>query len=292
MKKLILLISFFLSVTAFSAYPSDQCHIIYGMWSIYKPYEWVNDHKQPNGMNVDLLKALTSAAGCTYEIVAGNYKDNLRKLESGEIDMMSISPVRSANSFAAPIPTSIVLYRYIFTRTNMPYLTNIDELKNKTVLVVKNTYSHSFLVEHGSEYNIHIIAYDTSPEAMQALSDGVGDALLSTMELALNSANQIGVKNIRSSFIPNVPAIYGFSVNKNNKELYEKMLVAMEEIKRSGVYFEIIKKWHIRDISTPSWYYYTLIALAAVIVAAFIILIWNKMLKKQVQRKTASLSSL
>ncbi|WP_164885354.1 ATP-binding protein [Geovibrio thiophilus] len=262
------------------------------MWSIYKPYEWLNDHRQPVGMNVDLLKALTKAAGCSYEIVSGNYKDNLRKLESGEIDMMSISPVRSANRFAAPIPTSIVLYRYIFTRTDMPYLTNMDQLKGKTVLVVKNTYSHSYLVEHGDEYNIHIVTYDTSPEAMRALSDGVGDALLSTMELALNSAYQIGVKNIRSSFIPNVPAIYGFCVNKNNKELFEKMLKAMEEIKRNGVYFEIIKKWHIRDISTPSWYYYTLIALAAVIIAAFIILIWNKMLKKQVQRKTASLSSL
>lgn len=292
MRKLVLLISFFLSVSVFNSYPSDDCHIIYGMWSIYKPYEWLNDHKQPKGMNVDLLKALTDAAGCTYEIVPGNYKDNLHKLESGEIDMMSISPVRAANKFAAHIPTSIVLYRSIFTRTDMPYLTNMDELRGKTVLVVKNTYSHSYLVEHGDEYNIRTVTYDTSPEAMQALSDGEGDALLSTMELALNSAYQIGVKNIRSSFIPNIPAIYGFCVNKNNNELYEKMLKAMEEIKRNGVYFEIIKKWHIRDISTPSWYYYTLIALAAVIVAAFIILIWNKMLKKQVQRKTASLRSL
>jgi polar amino acid transport system substrate-binding protein len=213
------------------------------MWSIYKPYEWLNDHKQPKGMNVDLLKALTDAAGCTYEIVPGNYKDNLHKLESGEIDMMSISPVRAANKFAAHIPTSIVLYRSIFTRTDMPYLTNMDELRGKTVLVVKNTYSHSYLVEHGDEYNIHTVTYDTSPEAMQALSDGEGDALLSTMELALNSAYQIGVKNIRSSFIPNIPAIYGFCVNKNNNELYEKMLKAMEEIKRNGVYFEIIKKW-------------------------------------------------
>lgn len=276
------------STSSFGA--DSECHIIYGLFENYRPYEWIDEDGQAVGMNIDLLKALSRESGCSYEIVADTWNNMLEELESGNIDMMSISPTSETEKFSLPLTQSIVLYRYIFSRTDAPSYQDLDSLAGKTVSVIKGSYSDKQLTEMAEANGMEILRYPSHEYALKALSAGTGDAFVSTLVAAGNVLKDKAISNIRSTGFPILPSTYGFAVNKSNTELYVRLNSAMDRVKARGEYFDIVRQWSMTEDSSAKWVKYVFWALGILAVIFVFVMLWNKSLYYNVRKKTASLN--
>ena len=265
-----------------------SCNIVYGLrLEPYKPYEWIDD-KGPHGMNIDLLKAIAKQAGCSYEIVTASREVMLKKLQTGEISMLSISPDEITGKFVTHIPQSIVIYRCVVNRQKDPYIPDVTAWRGKTVLVIKDSYSDNYLTGEQKKLGIKIVRLNTHAELVENLDNGKGDFFIASLPSIMNLQKN---DNLKINGLPIMPAIYGFAVRKDNSELYERLNSAMNEIKSNGDYFDIMHKWTSPE-RKPFYIKYFIIALILGAFVTTLILLWNKSLHYQVRRKTASLNNL
>jgi signal transduction histidine kinase/ABC-type amino acid transport substrate-binding protein len=265
-----------------------ECNIVYGLrLEPYKPYEWIDEDGIALGINIDLLKALSKLTGCSYEIISETRQEMLAKLESGGISLMSIAPDDNADRFAAYISHFTVIYRYAVNRNADSPVRYLEDLRNKTILVLKGSYTDNYLTGRTGDYGLNILRYDTHTEMAEDLRNGTGDMLIASLPSIMNLSE---MSDLRINDLPLMPSVYGFAVNKSETELYAKLEHAMNKLKESGEYFDIMRKWYHQSVPFI-WYYviYPLAGLGAVIV---IILLWNKSLQIKVKKKTASLNNL
>lgn len=286
MKYLIILL---FALCSFGAYAQESCNIIYGLRADpYKPYEWVDDKGAPQGMNVDLLQRMAKKAGCTYTITTGERDELLDKLKNNEITMMSMSPIPQTDQFAAYIEQSVVIYRYAANRIDDPPIEDMEDWRNKTILFMKGSYTDSYLQRHKDEYNLELMGYQNHEDMVEDYLAGKGDFFVASLPSILSLPRHYEIKICG---YPMMPTIYGFAMNKVNSALYTRLNSAMEELKASGDYFEIMKKWS-RSQDTPLWHKYIIPIVLSVILMIILILLWNKSLHMRVQQKTASLNNL
>lgn len=285
---------FFIFILTFLLVPvslfaqEKSCNIVYGLrLEPYKPYEWMDD-KGPHGMNIDLLKAIAKQAGCSYEIVTASREVLLKKLQTGEVSMLSISPDEVTSKYVTHIPQSIVIYRYVVNRQKDPYIPDMSAWRGKTVLVIKDSYSDNYLSGEQRKLGIKIIRLNTHSELVENLENGRGDFFVASLPSIMNLQKN---DNLKINGLPVMPAIYGFAVQKDNNELYDRLNKAMDETKANGDYFEIMHKWTSPE-KKPFYIRYILPALALGAFVTALILFWNKSLHYQVRRKTASLNNL
>ena len=280
---------FIVLMSAESAYADKECRIIYGLFDKYRPYEWLDGEGQARGMNIDLLKAVSRRTGCTYEIVSGSFQEMLDKLKNGEITMMSVSPTTYTDSFCIYPAHSIVMYRYSFQRAGTPYIRNLQELKGKTVFVIRGSFSDNALTNLSGDGLFQIERYPSHYAAIKSLAGGKGDVFISTMTAAMNVIpDDLQFENIRGGVLPFLPSIYGFAVNEKNVELFKIVDGAMEQMKENGEYFEIVKRWSISKDNSV-WIKYAALSIGILIFIIFAALLWNKSLYMQVKKKTAHL---
>ena len=286
MKYLILLLFI---VFPIAIYAQENCNITYGLRSDpYKPYEWIDENGVPQGMNIDLLRQMTQIAGCTYTIVTGEREDLLDKLKNNEITMMSMSPTMQSDEFAAYIEQSVVIHRYVVNRADAPSINDMEDWRGKTVLFMTASYTDSQLQKLKDEYDLNFISYQNHEDLVEDFLAGKGDFFVASLPSILSLSQKYDLK---LNGYPIMPTIYGFAMNKNNAVLYAKLNSAMEELKASGDYFEIMKKWS-RSQDTPTWYRYIMPIVLTIVLLIIFILLWNKSLHMRVQQKTASLNNL
>lgn len=269
---------------------SIECHIIYGAFDLYKPYEFLDSNGNFVGINIDILKGAAREAGCTYEIVSGPWSSMVEKLKDGNIDLMTLSPTDKTDQFAAYIPQSVVLYRYAFNRTGSDYIYSLGDLENKSVLVIKDSYSDNQLTRISEKYRFDIFRYPNHEKALKSLSAGTGDVFISTMVSAMNVLDDELDTIISTSGAPFLPSPYGFALNKNNKELYNKVSSAMDKLTKNGTYFKIINRWTVKS-DNSEWIKYIMLFAGVAGLVVLSILAWNKSLHQKVQKRTMSLNN-
>lgn len=89
-----------------------------------------------------------------------------------------------------------------------------------------------------------MLKFGTDPEAVQALVAGQADAEMADFPVAAYSVQQSGGK---LEIVPNQiePAPYGIAVRKSSTPLRDALQKALNELKKSGKYDEILKKWNL-----------------------------------------------
>lgn len=268
----------------------DDCFIVYGLRENYKPYEWVDENGTPRGMNVDLLKATASRAGCGYKIVTYKWKEILDLLKKGEITMISSSLTPDRGAYLVQLPHSMVLYRYFFNRIDSPYINDLEDLRGKTVLILAGGAGGEFISSVSKQYDLKIKQYSDHANMIKALSLNEGDAVISSLVGVMNVLEDMPYPNIRITGYPFLSSVFGFLLNKKDTELYRTLDISMTELKTDGTYFEILKKWSVNDGSKYEWYKYASLATGIFSVIFLIIILWNKALQRQVKKKSESLN--
>ena len=263
--------------------------ITVGMDSNYPPWEFIDENGHPAGFNVDITKAIARELNLNIIFYAGDWADMQTMLQRGDIDViqgMFYSLNRAVyNDFTTPY---INASQIVVTRKHDSVVIDSEEdLKNMTVLVQKADIMHEYAEELGIE---HIITYETTEAALSDLVDCKGDcALLNRIQamylIKKNRWNELALGiHLRDHE-------YCYAVYKDNNHMLTIFDEGLNIIRQSNEYRHIKSKW----FSTYESFLITpLIRIIGIfitigIIALTIVITWNYLLKKRIERAKGEL---
>ncbi len=264
----------------------------------YYPYTFVNKKGLPDGFSVDLINAVTKVMGMNLEIKVNTWERARQLLETGAIDllpMMAYSKERD-KVFDFSVPHTIA-YDAFFTKRDGKSLNTIEDIKGKTVIVMKGDQAHDYLRSSGLIDSGHLILIKSLPEALRLLSLGQGDAALMPKLVGLMLMKDLNLTNLTQSpvVIESYNRPFSFAVKEGNLLLLERLGQGLSIIKKNGQYREIYHKWfgalEMQELPLKAVLKYIVGLLLVLLLIGGALALWSFSLRKLVALRTRNLES-
>lgn len=257
----------------------------------YPPYEYLNSKGQPEGFNVDVIRAVAKVMGLDIKISLGQWDEVRGQLERGEIDvlMAMFNTKERDKKLDFSIPHFMASYA-VFVREDSS-IQSIGDVKNKKIIVHSGGVGHDYVKENnlGSQ----IITKGDWEETLQALSQGVGDCAIVARVHGINQINKSKLNNVKAVGPPIIQRKYAIAVKEGDSSLLAKLNEGLFIIKTSGVFKEIYDKWFagidIEPLSfnnTLKYLGWIVLPLLSLVLVGFL---WSWSLRKKVSKKTIEL---
>ncbi|UZE96464.1 ATP-binding protein [Alkalimarinus alittae] len=257
----------------------------------WPPFEFIDDDGNYAGMVSDIIKLIESRLDYRFDIDhKDNWNETLESLvdrEIGGITAIAKTPQReelmlfSEPYFSFPIVLVI--------REGMGFITDLRELKNERVGVVKGYASYDYLIINHPELNIQGV--NSVTEGLRMLSDGELDVFVSNIPSVSHLIKSLGLYNVRLTSI--TPYVYDLriGVNVDYPELVPIINKAIASIPQQAL-DDIYKDWVFKDMNAQVDYR---IVRRIALISIFVIGIfwyWNRKLSKEVSDRIASENAL
>ncbi|HAM38494.1 MAG TPA: amino acid ABC transporter substrate-binding protein [Elusimicrobia bacterium] len=218
----------------------------------YVPFEYKNEKKEIVGFDVDIAKKLAEKLGARLNIREYKWDDLLLVLKNGEVDIVISGMTRTLKraldvNFTEPyFETGIVVL--INTKyNNFVHCEKLcDALNNKTlkVAVVNNTTGEDLVRKKLPD--VTIIEFDGEEEASNALLTGRIDAFAFDKPFAdylVAKHPDLAILTEQLSY-----EYYSFAVAKGDPDFLRWLDYYISDLKLSGEYDTIYKKWFKENI--------------------------------------------
>lgn len=210
----------------------------------YAPFEYMNNQQQPEGFDIDLMKAIGEDMGYQVKFEAAAFDGLIPALGAGKYDTV-ISAMTITDERAKTVQFSNKYFQatqYIAVKKGSSIKTEAD-LKGKKIGVQVATTGQEVVEKMG----ITPQKYDTTPDAMNDLINGGVDAVVADSPVVLYFIKQNPDKNIVA--IPGnfAKEYYGIALKLDDKALGDKVNASLKKLMDNGKYNEIYKKWFNAD---------------------------------------------
>lgn len=209
----------------------------------FKPFSYMNDDLTLSGFDIEVGEAIAKEMGLKPVQKRIKFKGIVEGVKTGRADAAvashTINPQRSKHvSFSTP-------YYYsgpqIFTRPDSDIKT-VDDLAGKEVAVAKgSTYADT-----AAEYTDKIKTYDSDITALQALSSGRHDAVITDFVTGKNAAKE-GFEIKEQQLIER--SEQAIVLPQDNPKLLKRVNEALEQLRQDGTLSEISIKYFGEDIT-------------------------------------------
>lgn len=221
-------------------FPKNKVFIVKGD-HYYPPYEFINEQGEPDGFNIELFKKIADDLGLKYVLQLDQWAKVRDEIESGKIDVVTGAIVSNdrAKKVVFGLPHSMMTNGLFVQRGSN--IQSLNDLTNKTIAVQQADYMHDYL------YKLNITPFlrltNSQLEALQLVNDGkCAAAVVGNFQgSGIIKKHQLENVVLRSSDLPSQP--YAMAVSKGNEELLMILDKGLLNLKESGVYDELYKKW-------------------------------------------------
>lgn len=281
MKTRIIIIALVL-LHALNGYAEESRKIIIRGDNSFPPYEFINEKGEPDGFNVDLVRAVMEELGLPYDLQLGDWSEMLLLFENKDIDLITgvaKSEIPDDRFFLSKAHSYV---DYIFVcRKNAP-IRNVRELSQKSIIVQRHSLPYRKLRE--MHYEANLIVVNNMMEGLRMLSEGEGDVAIcpdNTAQYIIYKEGLTGL-GIADSNWP----LREFCFASSDSELLEKINGAMLSLRKNGIYDRIHRKWLGEKLvlSIPLWLYFLLGALLLTALLLFIFVSFYKERAKKGER--------
>lgn len=210
----------------------------------WPPMEFLDDNKQIVGYDVDFLKAVAAEVGLEAEFRMTAWDGIFAGIAAGNYDVIAsavtITPERQ-KAFAFSVPYYDVQQIVVLRKGD----TAPDFAALKGRVIGGQIGTTGIFVAQKSGVDMTIREYDSVGLAMQDLLSSRIDAVICDSPVALYYANQKeGFANHLSiAFRTEATESFGFVVQKNRKDLVERLNKGIEAVRAKGIEAELIRKW-------------------------------------------------
>jgi len=257
----------------------------------YPPFEYLDNNGEPQGFNVDIIKAVAKVTGINIRIILGPWENVRDQLEKGEIDlligMFKTEERMKKADFTIPHFTSTYI---IFTQKGSK-IKSFDDLSGKKILVQSGDLGHDYVIEQNLD--AAIITKQDWDSVLKALNAGEGDAAVAAMLQGTIQIVKYNLNNVVPLTEPLIQRGYSIAVPKGEAALLATLNEGLNILKTTGEYDEIYEKWfgiyddRFSPLQSLKIMIFVSVLLLLIIFAAYI---WNWNLKKQVRIKTGELT--
>ena len=268
-----------------------KTHVVIGTAEDNPPFSWRDYNGRPTGFLVDLTEAVSKRTGMVCDLKMYERDTMRHALETGEIG--AVNGMRYTLdrdlyfNFSEPV---LVVYNTIFVWDEEKKIYNLKSLRGRKVLVERGDIMHEFILSQ--KLGINLILAKRMRDMIKLLSLHRGEAAVLPRLPALYYMKALAVDNIKEAGKPFEPLELCFAVKDGNKALLDKINQGLLEVKSSGQYDSIKKKWLSpleprREIGD---YLFYLGATGGLFLFVILFLwIWNWTLSREVRHKTESL---
>jgi two-component system sensor histidine kinase/response regulator len=254
----------------------------------WPPVEYFDAEGKLAGITSDNTRILSGKMGTRFEAVGDlSWSEVLQQARQGKIDIISaIAKSEERAEYLLFTEPYLKLPMVIVTRDDAPVIEGIQDLLGKTIAVMEDYITHSYLKR---DYpNQQLLLFGTLGEALQAVDNGKADALIENSAAVNLARNELGLTRLTVAAITPYAYELSFGVRKDWPELIpilEKILASITQREK-----QIIKeKWvNIRFQKQIDWQLLIGISLTIVLIAGgivTIILISNRRLAREVVKR-------
>lgn len=286
------LISVLCSTGLYAATAELNKTVIIGGDYNYPPYEFLDESGVPSGYNVELTTAIAEVMGMEVEFYFDSWANVRGALAAGKIDALQgiVNSPQRREIFDFSPPHAII-HQSIFARRGGEQAISLAQLTDREVVVQKNGIMHDYLLQNN--VGAHLKTVDTHADALRHLAAGKYDYALVANLPGLYLGQELGLSNIVPVGKPFQAQQYGYAVLKGNDALLAQFSEGLAILINTGRQQQIYNKWlgPLQEQGLP-WRQYGKIA---AILSALLLLvlggtvIWNRMLRRQVDKRTAEL---
>jgi polar amino acid transport system substrate-binding protein len=221
----------------------------------YPPYNYFADGNKPAGFDVELMAALSKAAGLKAEVLDTRFENLIIGVRGSQFDVIAstlyVKPERAKQIDYIPyMKTGVSI---AVTTAGRNAFAKAEDLCGHTVGSIKG----AAWLEKLAALNegvckgkpIDSREFPTSPETTQALLSGGVDAQLEDSAVLQDTVTKLGGRVKITSKENLYPVVVGFGVRKGNDALAATLRKAMATLQANGSYDALLKKF---NVSKPS----------------------------------------
>ncbi len=160
------------------------------------PFEYLEADGKYKGIASDYIKLLNDRLGLDMRVVPNlKWVEVIEKSKKQEIDILPCVGMTSERlSYLNYSKPYITFQRVVITRTDFPFITGLDELRDFKVAVQANSAHDGFLKDNSS---LVPLRFDTLQESLIAVSTGKADAFIGNLASSTYWIRQLNLTNLK-----------------------------------------------------------------------------------------------
>ncbi|MBI9090961.1 MAG: transporter substrate-binding domain-containing protein [Desulfobacterium sp.] len=264
------------------------------------PLVYIDDKGSPKGVFVDLIEAIAQEEGWTVAYAKGTWNEGLEKVRNGRIDLMTAVMHLPRRDAFLDFPKASVfnIWGQLYIHKDAK-ISGIFDMEGKTVGVLNGGANGENFIGLLGKLGIpcEVIPFDSQEATAEAISQKRVDAGVFTNIHGYNYQQSHPLKATQIVFDP---SFLKYAVAEaSNQQLVSTIDAYLSKWKsdQNSVYHRIIEKHLGRSESKkiPGWVWWLASAgagtLGFTLVAAFILVVFNKKLKTDVMQATQDLKT-
>ena len=257
----------------------------------FPPIEFIDENNKFSGIAADYIALLSKKIGLRIELVyPDNYADAMRKFILNEFDIFAcISKTVTRSEYMVFTTPYLKLPVVIIVRKNENRYTSLEDLKGKEVAVVSAYSVLDYIVNQYPEIKIDPVPDVSS--GLKKVSFGLVDAFVGNLATISHNIEKETIANLKVAGETRYKYISGIAVHKDLpilKNIIEKGLSAISEEERQHIFDKWIRLERKTLFETKKFWYTIAGTLCFVFIIA--VLVWNRSLKHQVDKRTSRLN--
>lgn len=266
--------------------------IYYAPDPIFAPVEFIDDSGEVKGISPEYLEWISDHSDLTIETVKyKTWPQILQQVSEGKVDIVTAAktPGRTENMIFTE--QFLELSNTILVREDYP-----DAVREYDLQSMKTAVLESYAVQDYLEIkypNIRLTTYDSAEQALKDLSFGSIDALVIDIAQGSHFISRLNLTNLRSAGDIDFNYYLSFGIRQDYAPLagiLDKLLDSMPESEKN----RIRSNWISYKV-TDQYSQRTILAVLAILLIALLIaggvLLWNRLLRRQVAIKTEELEN-
>ena len=210
----------------------------------YPPFSVVGENNEAAGFSVDLLKATLTAMDKNVSFKVDSWSTIKKELAEGAIDVLPVvgrTPEREkVYDFTFPYMT---MHGGILVREKNSSIKTLGDLANAEVMVMEGDNAHEFVIR--DKVSSNIVATKSYEEAIKALAEGKGDAVIVQRLVGLQLLKRLEIDNLKfvGKPIEGFKQSFCFAVTKGNTELLATLNEGLSIVISNGTFEQLQKDW-------------------------------------------------
>ena len=255
------------------------------------PYEFLNDHGEPAGSNIDILEAIFKELGVPVRFVMKEWGNAVRTFERGEADLILANTRRYADNTKYCWTENIINYNRIVAATmrETQGLLSLKRLVRDGVVLKPEDYTKYYFLQEDSTY-LDLIDFQAPKTAIIGLEDGDYAYFVWGEEPIKWKLKELNIENVRLVEV-NIP-ISEIHVIGRDKALIDAIDDHYSRMKQRGEVEQIVNHWLHPDRVSSKTPPVALYIIAGVLLLAVLIYLLARLSRAHVLSATRESSDL
>ena len=252
------------------------------MDSEYAPVEFTDESGRSKGVSIDYLESISQKLGIETKITSGKSWEETRELfRHGQFDLFSAMAL-SPNSPALFTRPYLTLPTAVFTRTDAPYINDLNDLGNRTAAVVKGYAVVDWLRQNYP--GLRLIEAPDIPAALHLLQSKKAYVYIGGILTTSHYIQKQGYTNLKVSGQIDFKYQIAMAVRADwpiLRDILQKALDSMDERQRN----DILQKWITITYEKKINYSIIWKIMAGALIVVLLFLYWNRRLSVEVKER-------